>query len=202
MAEINPKDYVLVRDKDSLLYSAKHRTLQNNNWETQIRKLDERKGFMTEISDLLELRNLLNSRRRVFDGKGDLISTSEKQSLLDENFGVRDPWRAEYLGNRVFEYNERLYMESGFRAIDNQIRPTRVKEIHPKVMKNGYTSYKYFDEDGLAIKLTGNEVYFYYPRKNCVVGFWAGFGGADLGCFRYPDDSYSLLGVRASFQRS
>jgi len=196
MADINPKDYILVRDEDSKLYLAKYRTLQNNNWEQQIRKLAERKGFITEIRDFLDLRYLLDSRRKVYDGSDNLISTQEKQQRLDEMVARRDPWRAEYFGNRFFEHNRKGYMESGFRVINNEIKPTSVKEINP-LMPNGWTSFKYFDENGLAIKLKGQvEVYYYAPVNGSVAGFNADSDGAYLGCNGNPSISNAGLGVR------
>lgn len=201
MTEINPKDYILVRDKESMLYLAKHRILQKNNWEKQIRELAERKGDMAETSEFLDLRDLLDSRKKVYDGRGSLVSTSEKTSLLDEMVAQRDPWRAEYFGNRFFQYNGRWYMESGFRVINNEIKATKIKEIRLKLMKNGLTSFKYFDEDGLATKLKGKEVYFYphyfYPQSNnSVAWFNADSVGAYLGCCRNPSGSNEGLGVR------
>src|SRR3989344_8617418 len=101
---LNPKDYILIKDRDSNLYSAKNRILQNHDWEQQIRKLARRKGDMCEIRDFLDLRDLLDSRKRAYDGKGSLVSTLEKQGLLDEMIDRRTPWRAEYFGNRFFKY--------------------------------------------------------------------------------------------------
>src|SRR3989344_1777441 len=36
MAEINPADYILIKDRDSNLYSAKNRVLYKHDWEDKI----------------------------------------------------------------------------------------------------------------------------------------------------------------------
>ena len=194
--EINPADYILVRDKDSNLYLTKQRTLQNNNWEEQIRKLAERKSYMCEIRDFLDLRDLLDSRKKVYYGNGKSVNTTEKKILLDEMVEKRDPHRAEYFGNRFFKHNGTWYMESRFRVIDNEIKALLRKEIHPKIMMDGWTSFKYFDGDGLATKLKGKEVYFYPPSNGSVARFGADSAGASLYCYWDPSISFVSLGVR------
>ena len=194
---LNPKDYILIKDRDSNLYSAKNRILQNHDWEQQIRKLARRKGDMCEIRDFLDLRNLLDSRKRAYDGKGSLVSTLEKQSLLDEMVGQKDPWKSEYFGNRFFEYDGKWYMESGFKVIDDEIKPTSVKEIKP-LMMGGWTSFKHINEDGLVTKLQGKEVFYRPPIDGCVARFDANSNSADINCDRYPFFSCGGLRVRES----
>ena len=196
MAEINPADYILIKDRDSNLYSAKNRVLYKHDWEEQIRKLAERKGDMCEIRDFLDLRDLLDSRKKTYDGKGSLVSTLEKQGLLDEMIDRRTPWRAEYFGNRFFKYDEKWYMESGFKVINDKISPTSIKEIKP-LMMGGWTSFKHINEDGLVTKLRGKEIFYFSPIDGRVAWFVAGSDRAYLDCDRSPSDSIEGLGVRA-----
>ena len=197
MAEINPADYILIKDRDSNLYSAKNRVLYKHDWEEQIRKLAERKGDMCEIRDFLDLRDLLDSRKKTYDGKGSLVSTLEKQGLLDEMIDRRTPWRAEYFGNRFFKYDEKWYMESGFKVINDKISPTSIKEIKP-LMMGGWTSFKNINEDGLVTKLRGKEIFYFSPIDGRVAWFVAGSDRAYLDCDRNPSNSVVGLGVRES----
>ena len=195
MQEINPADYILVRDKDSNLYLTKQRILQEHNWEGQIRKLAKRKGYMSLISDFFDLKDLLDSRKRVYDGKGSLISPNGKKQFLDELCGLRNPWRAEYFGNRFFKYNDKWYMDSNFRVINGEITHLSRKEINP-IMKDGWTSFKYFDEDGLVTKLKGHEIFVGQPMNNAVAGLGAGSDWAFLVCDWGPRGSGPAFGVR------
>ncbi|AJF62923.1 MAG: hypothetical protein QT11_C0001G0787 [archaeon GW2011_AR20] len=197
MAEINPADYILIKDRDSNLYSAKNRVLYKHDWEEQIRKLAERKGDMCEIRDFLDLRDLLDSRKKTYDGKGSLVSTLEKQGLLDEMIDRRTPWRAEYFGNRFFKYDEKWYMESGFKVINDKISPTSIKEIKP-LMMGGWTSFKHINEDGLVTKLRGKEIFYFSPIDGRVARFVAGSDWAYLNCRGSPFYSNGGLGVRES----
>lgn len=202
MTEINPKDYIFLRNEAPRLYLTKNRLLQGNNWEQQIKKLAKRKGFMTDMFDFLELRLLLDSRKKVFDGRGNLISTKEKQEILDEMVGIRNPLRGECFGNRFIHYSDEVYMESNFVVKDNKIMPLKINKIYPLMQggfKEGLTSFKYFNENKLATKLEGKEVY-YRPTlyDGYVAWFYTSSDGAWLNCNSNPDVPNLGIGVRES----
>lgn len=196
MVEINPRDYVLVRDRGSNLYLAKGRSLFDLNANDQIRRSQERNGFASTTKDFVDFVLLLDSKRRVYDGRGKLVSTVERRRLLDEAIGKRNPWREENLDNRFFEYQGNLFLVSRHRVINGKITPLIVKEISP-LLQDGYINLKDLDEDGLATKVSASGSIFYsYPRPNSVARFGADSGRVGLYCGGDPGDSIADLGVR------
>jgi len=189
---------ILRENKDSDFWLGRDKTLQGKNWTEQILDLNKIDAAMTTDSDLISLIKDLDSRKRMYNGNNRLIGTSEKKRVLDEITGVRGPWRGENLDAYFFNLNGQWYKEADHRVKNGTIKATKVYEIQP-LMKDGFTSFKYFDDHKIFTTLEGKEVYYFYPRGETVAWFYASSVRAGLGCDGNPNGSSSALGVRAKF---
>ena len=200
MKEINPADYVLVRDRDSMLYLAKQRSFYGINWENQLYKLSERKGFRPNIRDFVDLVLLLESNKSIYDGNGKKISVLEKKEILDDIKELKEPWRGEYFDNRFFDYLGNMFMGTGHRIISGKIRPSIIKIVN-LIEKDGYIRFSDLDEDGLAKKVGEGNIFCCYPRDGTVARFVADSVWANLDCSRIPTGSIADLGVREAREK-
>ena len=197
--EIRRKDLIKRITKDDEFHLSKGLYLSKNNWKNQILKLDDIKAKMTPARDSIDLIIDLGHGKRMYDGDGNLISSTEKQFISKNITERRDPWRAENLDNYFHNFNGQYYMDSEHVVINGSIVNLKSVPISFVRDEDGWTSFKYFNEDGLATKLKGKEVYFYPPNDNTVAGFYADSGGAVLDCDEYPSYSDPERGVRAKF---
>ena len=79
-----------------------------------------------------------------------------------------------------------------------KIESKKTIPIH-SLQRNCWTSFECFDENGLAIKLKGNEVYFHMIEENCISKFYAKSFKPRLSCCCDPNISKPYIGVRAKF---
>src|SRR3989344_5457536 len=161
--EIRRKDLIKRITKDDEFHLSKGLYLPKNNWKDQILKLDNVKAKMTPSRDLIDLIIDLDHGKRMYYGNGNLISPTEKQFILKNITERRGPWRGENLDNYFHNFNGQYCMDTEHVVIDGDI--VNLKRVPISfVREDGWTSLKYFDEDGLATKLKGREVYFYPPN--------------------------------------
>ena len=94
------------QEKDGTKY------LGNINWE-QALKINAQLGNVTlnprQFIDFKELlKDGIGGTRAVYDGRGNRISSLNLNSVYDEIFEVRDPWRSEWLDAKFSKVNQGL----------------------------------------------------------------------------------------------
>ncbi len=196
--EIRRKDLIKIVKKDHELHLSEFPYLPNHNWSQHHHKLHTIQAVMTPSRDLIDLILELQSGKKMFHGNGDIISSTRKKEILDYIIKKVNPWRAENLDNYFHVFNDETYMDTNHIVLNNKIEHTKRDKVD-FIGQFGLTSFKYFNKDGLASKLKGEEVRFNYPENNRIARFSADSGGAGLYCGRDPTYSDTELGVRTKF---
>jgi hypothetical protein len=150
-------------------------------------------------SDLFKL--LLSGKG--FDGNGIKISKSELDSILEEIASARSPYRAEWYEDFFTQGEDGLVLNKNYRLDGRDLVPGYSEKLKPCLMENKTPGIELSSwarqptSQGLVRKSTKNgDLFYWYPRANSAVGFYAYSGGADLSCSGDPQYSNSWLGAR------
>jgi len=162
---------------------------------------------LRQFKDFISLlKEAKDGRKKLYDGLGSIVDENEINKILDVLIKKEDPWRSEYLDTKFEVKNDKVILHEGHYVdntnlslpLEQRIKAKYKKEIDKDsiLMQDGFTSFKYLNDYGLATKIEGNEVYYSYPSNNAVAGFSADSDWAGLVCDRNPGDSDGALGVR------
>ena len=211
----NPHDYIILPGAIHGNYSysdtlvAMERTHHGKNWNDTYVALINEGASMLSIRQFVDFLSLLKSGK-AFDGNGSPIDKLKLDSILDEIYTVRSPWRAEWLDAKFSVTDKTLGMFGGktfinynHKLINGQLVAQRNEELEECLMRDEKIDISDWlsnaTPQGLPQKncATGS-LYYWYPKNGKVARFRAVSDRADLSCDRYPSDSYWSLGVRAA----
>jgi hypothetical protein len=172
------------------LYVGKEKELHGKNWDDAREELHQRGDRMPTISEYVTFINHLRSK-----------DDAEAKQILDEIYGVRNPWRSEWLDAK-FSVTGGLVRMGSYAFTDTGVSQTYV--YLPNVLmqdkKPGIDldSWLRDNEHGVSKEgISDGKLWYWPPRDGTVARFDADSNGADLDCGGDPIDSYSSLGVRA-----
>ena len=162
-------------------------------------------------SHLINIINAYNNKLDVYQADGNKISREELENIY------KHLTTAHINGGAWTWLNGKFLQGSGFNNFDletitgldsNGNLTTKREPLLECLFEDCYVDLE-FNKQGFPIKksrkqeyVQGKNIYFWYPRENCVARYVADSGRSYLRCDRNPYYSYSSLGVRASFQRS
>jgi len=202
--QINREEYALIQEGDKADYaiSMKQRLNGKDHLNTNVGVLSS--GLIVPrtsklITQIINANNALNGKGILYDAYGNLIE-----------------------GNRLKKYAHRLNhdcwvwlnesFEKGDGFLDLSVvyitglengKPIFEKEpLQGCLEQNCYADLESVNGQGFPTKKSpvqkyepGKSSYFYYPRENCAVGFYAVPNYAILYCLRYPRKTNARLGV-------
>jgi len=157
-------------------------------------------ALMIVLPEFTSLGRLLGSDE-VYDGNGNPINKGKITGVNNNIFEVRDPWRAEFSGNKFtktksgvtttyFTINKGGKLEKVTEPLDNE---TLLED--QKIDLNAWL--KNPTSQGLPKTNTSNGSTWYWPpRDSAVAVFYANTFRAGLFCYGNPDNSNASLGVR------
>ena len=159
-------------------------------------KLHEQGSFMLNPRQFWDFRKLIKSRK-AFDGNGKIVPRTVLKAVEDEIFGIRTPYRAEWLNAKFVEIDGKRHINYDFRAVGKDFKPLVSEPLEECLMQDGYVDIRRINRQGMFTKnFRKQEVFSYYPRMDSVVRFDANSVGAFLGCNWNPQYSGPELGVR------
>jgi len=133
---------------------------------------------------------------KVYDGNGKIVDNRIVESVWDEIFGERKPWRGEHLDARFEKKNGVLYMHRNCRFLVNKVlTPSNSEPLEECLMGNDEISSVNINQQGMPVRK--HSFNYWGPVNGSVASFGADSGRVDLDCCRSPRVSYSGLGVRA-----
>jgi len=133
------------------------------------------------------------------------LKEEEQIRIYNEITEVRSPLRGEYLDARFEKRKDELYLLSDHIVqSNNSLVPSAQEILHPEtLMKDRVPGISLEDyirnltPQGLPRNdVKKGDLYYWYPKNECVVGFGAGSGWSGLVCVGSPQFSVSALGVR------
>ena len=198
-------------------------TLQNNqqgfigdiNWENAI-KLNQALGNFTLPlilgKEFIKLLRDGANGKKVYNGKGDQISSSQLGNLYNEIVEVRDPWRAEWYdtkftskqtsggflrsGKTEWFVDYPIFENGTLKRISESLEQCLRQDKNPGIDIDSWLNQA--TSQGLPHENSASgSLYYWHPRNDKVAGFGAGSGGAGLVCCWGPTFSSASLGVRA-----
>lgn len=179
------------------LYVAKERKLHNKNWFDAHKELQSNGERMLTIPEFIEFLKYTK------------INLPEVYKDITE---VKSPWRAEWLDADFKVKDNRLYINYNHILNNGNLVPKNSEVLDKKTLMSDKTpgiSLENFLESnhtsqGLPNKkVKSGNLYYWYPKNdnNSVARFDADGGRAYLGCYWYPSNRSSGLGVRAAKQQ-
>jgi hypothetical protein len=177
------------------LYVAKERTHQGKNWYDAHKALDAQEERMITIPQFIAFANYLEQN------KGTI---SEAETILDEIFTVRDPWRSEWLDAK-FEvsdteahilYNHAVQGDDIVAGKSEKLESYLASDKGPGISQAEWLSNP--TEHGLPREnVSSGSLIYWHPRNGAVARFNANSGRTVLNCDGDPADRDASLGVRA-----
>jgi len=141
----------------------------------------------------------INGDKKIYNEKGSKIQTGVLKAAYDEIFGIRDPWRGEYLDAHYPLVNGVLRQNHSHVLINGNLVPQHSDLITDYLQENCYIDPTHYNKQGLPTKESRKGEFFYtHPSENSVTRFSADSGRAFLYCDWDPQYSNSSLGVRAA----
>jgi len=177
----------------------------NVNWDEAMR-VNLSLGNMTltprqGLDLLIDVKKGISGKRKkkLYDGRGNVIGEEKLRILYDEIVGVREPWRAEWLDAKFDEIGSGLQISYGHVLDGNkQLKTGAVEALEDCLMEGNYMSIPTANRQGMATKAVNkSELYFGYPVDGTVARFIAYSDWAYLDCYGGPDVRNASLGVRA-----
>ena len=200
---ITPNQYILLDESIGSLISI-NKFHHNNTWHKMHELLQKEDSFMPNPNDFRSLLLLLSERKARY-ADGSKIKEEEQIRIYNEITEVRSPLRAEYLDARFEKRKDELYLLSDHIVqSNNSLVPSAQEILHPEtLMKDRVPGISLEDyirnltPQGLPRNdVKKGDLYYWYPKNECVVMFNADSGRSWLSCDRNPQYSYSSLGVR------
>ncbi len=179
---------------------AREETLKGKNWNQSHDELKLQSLFMPEIpmflSHFLNVKEAYEGKTKLYLASGKELNKAETEDLYKYlTTGHRNgcwTWLDAYFEKR----NNERYILTRNKSIANKLDA-------PIMNINCYVDLS-FNSQGMPIQKSSNQSYeqgkninYWYPKENCVAGFDADSGRADLDCYRVADGSNPSLGVFA-----
>jgi len=160
---------------------------------------------MLNLRQFVDFLNLLKTGK-VYNGKGNKLSSTKIREIYNEITKVKSTWRAEWLdADFKLENNNDLYMNFNHKTINGKLEPQNSEKLTNYLAKdkNPGIDLEYWlknaNDLGLPTPNTPKgDLYYYQPEKdnNSVARFGAYSCWACLGCDWDPRSSGSSVGVR------
>lgn len=172
------------------------------NWEDAL-KLNLALGNTTltprQGMDLMyDLRQGFVGRKKIYDAKGKELDKKIVRKMFDEIWGVREPWRAEWLDARFVEDGGMKMLYGHELDVNSNLNPQYNEPLEDCLTEDNLVNVRSANRQGMFTKSSDKgDFYFYYPRDGAVARFDAFSDGALLCCDRNPSDRITSLGVRA-----
>ena len=156
------------------------------------------KEFMTFHNHLI---NSYKDKKPIFDAGGNSLPDKVKEELYTQLTSNCWTWLNGKF-NISGKKNSVDYVV-GLDSNDNLL--TKTENLEDCLMEDRYIDFTKLTKDGLASinskasnqnYVKGGNVYFWFPRNECVAGFGAGGSEAFLNCPRGPSYRLDSLGVR------
>jgi len=168
-----------------------------SNWDQTHEALKQDNAYMLTIRQFADLLTILKSGR-VYNGAGNLIDTSKVNAMLEDIITVRPPYRAEWLDAKFSKKKKKWYITYHYLAgnsIEEELEDCLRKNRTPGINLDSWLASA--TRQGLPSPSTpSGSLYYLVPQDGTVARFYAGSGGASLGCDWGPRGSDSGLGVR------
>nr|MBI4156355.1 hypothetical protein [Candidatus Woesearchaeota archaeon] len=147
------------------------------------------------LRQFFDFKEYLESEK-VYDGNGKIVDNRKVESVWNEIFEKRNPWRGEHIDARFENKNGIWYMHRDHRRLVNGILAASYSEpLEEGLMEDDKISDVHINEQGMPVRK--HSFNYWHPRNDSVARFWAGSGRVGLYCDGNPQDSNSGLGVRA-----
>ena len=146
---------------------------------------------------------------KVYDVSGKELSADFLRGVFDDIFGIKSPWRAEYIDADFKKGKDGLYINSNhvLDANGNLIpqtsevldKSTLMKDKTPGIFLEDYLHSNYTTQGLPKKSVIKGDFYYWYPRSdnNSVAGFGAYSDGAGLDCNGGPSVRDPGRGVRS-----
>ena len=211
-SNINKSDYIVIPNTNIVISNYELFKQDKLNWENSHYKLAENGLWMPNaelfMPYFLKVKEASEGKITLQYADGNSVPLGKAQDLwkyLTTNFnsGV---WT--WLDDKFIETQNQLYHETEHRAVvDNNgnkiLKANEVSPLEQCIMEDCYVNLD-FNKQGLATTKSseqeykqGENIYVWYPRKDCVARFNADLDGASLYCDWDPSVSNRALGVFA-----
>jgi len=178
------------------------RTHHGENWNQAHKSLKQEDSFMLTIRQYVDFLNLLKSGN-VYDGDGKKVDKSTLDGILDDITKVKSFVRAEWLDAK---FSSQVMLRKNWHIIYHNQQSNEINEPLEECLMSDKTpgidlSYWLINATSQGLPTSNNldgSLYYWFPRKGAVARFYANSDRADLDCNRDPQNSDSVLGVRAA----
>ena len=209
----NPHDYIILPGATHGNYSypemlvSMERTHNGKNWNDAYAALINEGASMLSIRQFADFLSLLKSGN-AFDGNALSIDKVKLDSILDEIYTVRSPWRSEWLDakftvtDKTFGiFGGKTFINYDHKLINGQLVAQRNEELEECLMGDKQIDISDWlvnaTSQGLPSKnVNDGNLYYWKPKNGTVAWFWAGSDWAGLICDGDPSGSRESLGVR------
>ncbi len=159
------------------------------------------------VDFLKEIRYGLDDKKKVYDGRGNIVPNDRLLITWNEITEVRDPWRSEWLNN---EFESNGIISKQFYTIYHKINPNGTLELVKEpledcLMKDKAPGIDLEDwleranNQGLPPKdVKSGSLHYRSPRNGAIARFFTDFCWASPFCDGSPSYSYPALGVRGA----
>ncbi len=179
------------------------------NYGDAHRQILKRKLYVPEAFAFMPFHNHIiycyKNNKPIFDAAGNPVSDKVKKDLYRQ---LTEKCRTWLNGKfHISPDEETIEYVTGLDSDGNLL--TRREKLETCLMKDCIIDFTKLNEQGLAKPdaeilnqqfVKGENIYFFYPRDNSVVGFSAGSDMASLHCVGGPHGRSPSLGVRAKAQ--
>lgn len=204
----DPKDYLILEHRTHGSYSysdllvAKSLSHHGKNWYQCHQALHQESFEMLTLRQFVDFLNLLKSGK-VFDGKGNQVSSSELETILKEITEQRDPWRAEWLDADFKVVKDKLHITYEHHYVHGNLQPQKSEPLQGCLMKDKTPGIDLNDYPQRATSqgmppadVKSGSLYYWSPTNGGVARFWAIADRVSLYCRDNPLGSSAALGVR------
>ncbi|MBU0958031.1 MAG: hypothetical protein KKF56_04455 [Nanoarchaeota archaeon] len=138
---------------------------------------------------------------KAYDGNGKKVSRTELSAIFDEIAGVRAPWRSEWYEDDFTQGDDGLVLNKNYAPDGENLVPRYSQRLTTCLMRDKGIDLRDWVANSTAQGfprkgVKSGDTYFWHPRQDRAAGVGACAGGSFLVCGRYPQGSYSRLGVR------
>ncbi len=187
------------------LYVAKERELNGLNWNRAVDKIYDQginiAGTRAEMPTPFEFMSYV---KYLLLGNIPNLPEAERQGIVDDILKVGN-YRGNWLNARFVKL-KRGFKDFGVEKVafnSSGKRDIKTEPLEQCLWQDCWAYLSSINKQGLLTKQYASQsyeqeksAYFWYPRENCVAGFVASAGWADLSCSWDPGSSVASLGVR------
>jgi len=150
----------------------------------------------------------MKSEIPVYDNSGKQINTKFLEQIFNDIYKVQAPWRAEWIDadfkkignsdNLELRYNHLFDASGEISGYDSKPIGSDALTENKQISLADYLLSSYTPQGFPKLGTPKGNYHYFAPLldNKSVAGLGADSDRADLGCFRYPDDGGSNLGVR------